>query len=85
MIDSITLHEIPPETMQLLREESLRQGTDIETLVHIYINQGLPFNVRHSSTPANHELDALSGTWSSSDFKEFSLAVADFSIIDEDL
>jgi hypothetical protein len=85
MLDSITLREIPLETMQLLQEESLRQGLDIETLVHIYIKQGLPANVQHSESPPIHELDALSGTWSRSDFEEFTRAVADFSVIDEDL
>ncbi|MCC6125645.1 MAG: hypothetical protein IT426_11830 [Pirellulales bacterium] len=85
MIDSITLHQIPLETMQLLREESLRQGTDIETLVHIYIKQGLPANVLQRDATVNHELDSLSGTWSESDFADFTRTVADFGSIDEDL
>jgi hypothetical protein len=85
MADSITLHEIPFETMQLLQEESLRQGIDIETMVHIYIKQGLPISNRHNESSAIHDLDALAGTWSESDFEEFSRTVADFSIVDEDL
>ena len=43
---------------------------------------GIEENVKY---PVYHDLDSLSGTWSSEDLNEFNEAVSSFSKIDEEL
>lgn len=68
------LRNITPNMMSLLKEKASKQKTSVNSLILQIIEQHLGIY---------HDLDALAGTWSDEDKKEFDKNTRSFSSIDE--
>jgi hypothetical protein len=81
---NLHLRGIPAKVMLRLKQEAKKQETSVNFLVIKLIEQGIGFSFQVKKH-MHHELDALAGTWSESDFHEFEKHTADFGKIDKDL
>ena len=76
------LRGIPPEVMALLRKEAKRLHMSANALALKIIEKGLGFN---SEKALHHDLDYLSGSWSSEEEKDFKRKIKSFEKIDKEL
>jgi hypothetical protein len=75
----LELDTLDEETNQRLLQEANRQGLSVEALAARLLKESL----RAMQVSAHHDLDALAGTWSEADAKEFLEAILPFEEIDE--
>ena len=81
---TMSVRGIDDETKRRLTEEAERQGVSLNTLALRYLQQSVGVGAP-SRRPHHHDLDALGGTWSEEEAREFLSAVSDFEQIDEEL
>ncbi len=77
---AITIRQIDDVTGTWLQQESRRRGVKIEEMALALIRKGM--QAERAALPEYHDLDALAGTWSEEDAKEFLKNTADFEKID---
>jgi hypothetical protein len=85
---SITINDVDAITLQRLETEARRRGVDVSTLARDVLRQSVPPSEAAPPSPAaapHHDLDALAGTWSDADTREFEAAVEGFAHIDPEL
>lgn len=80
---NISVRGIDEQALRRLKQAAARRGVSLNRLIADLLNgdpKGKP------ATPTEHtDLDALAGTWSPADARDFDRATATFSQVDEDL
>jgi hypothetical protein len=79
------LRGLSPIAMERLKRKAKEQDVSVNALVIMFIEKGVGCGGQKFEKITHHELDALAGTWSSSDFEEFQKNTADFDKIDKDM
>ena len=78
---TMTIRNVPEDVARALKEEQRRRGTSLNETVICLIRQALGLG----GEPPSNGLGALAGTWSCTDFEEFSEHVEAFGHVDEEL
>jgi hypothetical protein len=80
---NISVRGLDEQALRRLRQAASRRGVSLNRLIADLLNgiaRGKP------PVPAEHpDLDALAGTWTAADAREFERAAATFGHVDEDL
>ena len=81
-MSTMLLRGIDEETKRRLTEEAERQGVSLNTLALRCLQQSVGLGAP-ARRPRHHDLDALAGTWSEEEAREFLSAVSHFEWIEE--
>jgi len=81
-MSAITVSGLDEQTQLRLREEAHRRGVSVNDLVLEYLRKETQGADAKSLHQVHNELDALAGTWSEDEAREFEAAVAGFEQID---
>jgi hypothetical protein len=81
---NFNLRNISPEVMSLLKKEAAKQKVSVNSLILQIVEQSLGFAYPVKKS-LFHDLDYLSGTWTSEDENRFNKNSKTFEKIDEDL
>ena len=82
LVKYLTIRNVPDELAESLEEERRRRGKSLNQTVIQLLGQSLGVS---SQGPRKNGLNALAGTWTSEEHREFEAAIAPTDQIDEKL
>jgi hypothetical protein len=81
----ITLRNIPPGLARVIRRKAQEKGTSLAKVVLGLLEESAGISGKRKGARAHHDLDDLSGSWSSEEASAFDKALARQRAIDPDL
>jgi hypothetical protein len=85
MMNNLSIRGLDDKALAKLKKLAASEDASVNALVLRFIEQGLGYK-RAKATPQRHDdLDALAGTWSKQEAREFERLTAPFGKIDTEL
>ncbi len=82
---AVTLRNLPPELARVIRKKADEKGVSINKAVITLLEEGTGIKKRKGEKFLHHDLDALAGSWTEEEAREFNKALAAQRTIDLDL
>ncbi len=84
-MSTIIVRNLDEQTHDRLKREAKALGVSVNTLMQEFIRNGLRSRRAQGASGRYHDLDALAGTWSAREEREFFEHIRPLSEIDEEL
>ncbi len=84
-MNTISLRGIDNELKQRLQEEAGKKQSSVNSLILSLLRESMGMSKTRSRYTGHHDLDALAGTWSEEEAREFLASVEAFEEIEEHL
>ena len=81
----VTLRNLPPELVRIIRRKADEQRTSINKAVISLLEESVGIRGKKKGRPLYHDLDALAGSWTKEEAAAFEKALARQRMIDPDL
>jgi len=84
-MNTISLRGIDDELKKRLQEEAGKKQSSVNSLIVSLLRESMGLSKKRSRYIRHHDLDALAGTWSEEEAKEFLASIEAFETIEEHL
>jgi hypothetical protein len=82
---AVTVRNLPPELVKAIHKKAEENGVSINKAVIALLQEGTGIPKQKGKKPIHHDLDALAGSWTKEDAREFDKALKAQRGIDLDL
>jgi plasmid stability protein len=79
---TMSIRGLEPKVLARLKRQAAREGSSLNSLVLRLVQGDVSARARGKAPQAYDDLDALAGTWSAQQARQFDLATAPFSEVD---
>jgi len=84
-VKAITLRNVPPQVAREVEKRAARAGVSLNRAVVELLEEATGHARTRQRGPRYHDLDALAGTWSEEEAREFDASLAEQRTIDPDV